>query len=114
MDPIYAPLTSPPGTIRQLTANAAAVFGIFLIAAGFWLAADAAALSQRANRPDQAIWAMRAIAVALVAAAQVIFAAVVVPNYFPRRGIERAISIGCGFVVLGATITAIVFALRAW
>ena len=99
---------------RRAAAHACAVAGVGLVAAGLWLWGESPTLAQRATRVQSADYALKSAAVALVAAAQVCFAAGVVSAYFRAGRVERFFAAAGFLAALIAAAAAAWLGAQAW
>ena len=93
----------------------AAVVAAGLVAASLWgwqhasRVADAWAWA----RPDIAEWAVRSVAVAVAAVAQLLLATLVVGAYYRRGWFDRLLGVGAGLVLGAALVSAVALGLAS-
>ncbi|MEM1011874.1 MAG: hypothetical protein AAGI46_06595 [Planctomycetota bacterium] len=99
---------------RRLLAVVLSLVVITMVFASLDVWYSAGVWAQTAVRPDSAKWVWRLLAVAGVAAGQVVLALGVVPCVFRRGRGEVAYAIGATAVVLACGVSAGVLATQAW
>lgn len=86
-----------------------ALLGVTLVTLGLFVWANAEVWAQQADRVSAAAWAVRCFAIAIIAAAQVLFVLLVTPSFFgrARRGpFEQAYALATGLVAVLSLVSA--------
>ncbi|HMB96081.1 MAG TPA: hypothetical protein VKK61_08595 [Tepidisphaeraceae bacterium] len=93
--------------LTKLSALLGTIVAILLVVLALWGWGDAVEMTQRADRPLAALWAIRSGAIAAFAAAQVLGMTYFVGSFYGRGKFGEWLRVAVGFVCTAALITAL-------
>ena len=96
---------------RKLTTILGGFAAISMVVAGLWAWNDARNLADGTTRPDVALWAVRAAAVAVAAAAQAMLLTFIVGRLYRRDLFSDMLRVFAGLVAAVALVSAIALGL---
>jgi hypothetical protein len=93
--------------VSRVYALMGATIAVVLVIAGLWGWGSAGGLAQEAGRPEAAIWAVRAAAVAALAGAQVLGMTFIVDSIYARDRGGELMRLSAGLVCTAALVGAL-------